>query len=242
MSEQHLQAAILAAGEGNRISPQFGELPKSLVSVGNITLIGFQLRALEISGFDKVAVVIRKQHSAVIDFLQSVETSLCIDFVTRDTMGGMYSLLAVSSILDRDSDFFLFSVDNVFDPQSLKHFVSVRRGEKDPDIVTWIQRNKGEDENPVGIILDGQTVVNFGKHLEATEYIAEGPYHCQRSVLNSKYVKLARRTGITRLSDYFGLLVRSGLVMKIHLVENVLDVDTTDDVVRAKEFLRRLSF
>jgi NDP-sugar pyrophosphorylase family protein len=237
-STMNLQAAIIAAGEGTRIVSQRCRY-KSLVPVGKFTLLGFQLKTLEAAGFSRVAVVVRKDHGAVIDYLNSFASQMSIEYVARNTKGGMYSLREVCQLLVPNSPFFLLSVDAVYSPAVFKNFVEVCLQSAKSDIVTWVVKNTSDDSCPVGVILENDQVQAFGKSLGETEYIAEGPYFCQPSIVEKHRFADAIKLGITRLSEYLGLLLSKGTSMRGYLVEEVFDVDTQEDVARAESFLRK---
>jgi NDP-sugar pyrophosphorylase family protein len=232
-----MQAAILSAGLGTRISPHFNGLYKPMVPVAGMPMIEFQLRSIEYAGIDKVAILLRREYKSVGDYIVSLGLRVRLDVFFEDTCGGAYSLFALSDVLRRESDFFLFSVDSIFAPNSLKEFVTSRAGKTTPEIVTWVTHKSDQDTNYVGVVMSDKRVVDFGKHIQHCDYIAEGPFHCQISVLNRDLVREAGRKGIVGLSNYFSYLLSSGITLGGYMVDTVFDVDTPADAKRANSFL-----
>ena len=232
-----MQAAILSAGLGTRISPHFNGLYKPMVPVAGMPMIEFQLRSIVYAGLDKVAILLRREYKTVADYIFSLGLGVNLDVFFEDTRGGAYSLFALSEVLRRENDFFLFSVDSIFAPDSLKEFVASRSGKTTPEIVTWVTRKADQDTNYVGVVMRGERVIDFGKHVQHCDYIAEGPFHCQTSVLNGDLVHEASRKGIVGLSDYFSYLLSSGITLGGYMVDTVFDVDTPYDAKRANLFL-----
>lgn len=231
-----MQAAILSAGLGTRLSPHFKGLSKPLIPVAGMPLIEFQLRSIEYSGFDRVAIVLRSEYRKVADHVLSLDLKLKVEMIFRDTCGGAYSLFALSEVLRCEPDFYLFSVDSVFVPKTLKEFVDFRRGKTTPEIVTWIRRRTNQELDYVGVLTSDTQIVSLGKHITACDYIAEGPFHCQSCILDEDVIRRAQLNGIIRLSDYFAYLVSSGTTAGSYLVAAVLDVDTPSDI-RGAELL-----
>jgi NDP-sugar pyrophosphorylase family protein len=226
-----LRAAILAGGEGHRISPHFDYVPKLFLPIQRLPLIEYQLRILEKCNFDEVYIIVREEPKWIEEEIKKIKVNLSVNIVRKNTTGTFDGLFALKSFLKRGNDFFLFNVDNTFSPSDFMSFVESRRGITEPEIVVWVHKNTYRDKLPVGVkILESGQIADYGKEV-SSDYVAIGPKHCQISILDAEYKDKASLNNITRLSDYFGFLLHNGITIKSFLVKNeILDIDTPDDL------------
>jgi D,D-heptose 1,7-bisphosphate phosphatase len=68
------QAVILAGGKGTRLASRLNGLPKPLVDVDGIPLLGRQLVQLKTAGFQKILVLVSHQKQLIVDFCHSLSS------------------------------------------------------------------------------------------------------------------------------------------------------------------------
>lgn len=232
-----MHAAIIAAGKGERLNPHFPGLPKPLLPIKSKTLIDWQIEQLEKAEFSDVSIVIREDHKDVAEYLKRIRTSLKLNIITRNTVGGMYSLFCLEEYLSEEEDFFLFTIDNIFEHNELLRFVKSKNTFTERTLTTWITKRIEDNKNQVGIEIDGNSrIIDIGKQLKDTPLIAEGPYHCYQSVFSAK--RLAEKFSINRLSDYLRLLIKARHTMYGYYVSQVFDIDDFDDYQKAMKFIK----
>jgi L-glutamine-phosphate cytidylyltransferase len=117
-----MKAIILAAGKGARLSEISGDLPKCLVTVGGLTLIEHQIRALRSSGIDEIIVVVGYGAEQV--------RGVCggdITYIENTRYSQTNSLFSLWLSRDRLSDgFVVLNADVLFHPQLLKDLLTAR--------------------------------------------------------------------------------------------------------------------
>jgi NDP-sugar pyrophosphorylase family protein len=233
-----MHAAILAAGEGTRLSLSFPGTPKPLVRIKGEPLVDWLLLHLDSAGFHDISIVIR-QDASVAAHLDTLRLSANLHVVARNTSGGMYSLLALRHQLESEPDFYLFSIDNIFDPGELSTFMQKSHSFTDRTLTSWVTKRKNSNKGQVGIQIDrDMRIWDLGKQLTNTALVAEGPYHCFPSIFDG--LAEAQKLPISRLTEYLHHLLTLGHRLYGYYVPEVFDVDDVDDLREAAEFLGQI--
>jgi len=117
-------ALILAAGSGSRID-SLTDAPKSLLPIGNETLLDRHVRIWKSAGITKAVVVVGYKAELIIAALEPYQQDLEIRFVTNDDyerLGNTYSLFVGLQQIDRNLA--VFDADLVYDDQILIDFLA----------------------------------------------------------------------------------------------------------------------
>uniref|UniRef100_A0A7S2RQA8 Translation initiation factor eIF2B subunit gamma n=1 Tax=Mucochytrium quahogii TaxID=96639 RepID=A0A7S2RQA8_9STRA len=128
---QEFQAVVFAGGSGSGLYPLTVDRPKSLLPLGNMPMLFYQLRILEKTGFVEVIVVCEKSESEEIGrVLQNYSGKICVDlFEVEEVEEGEYQGTAdvLRALRDRiEGDFFVLTGD-VVTTESLHNLADVHR-------------------------------------------------------------------------------------------------------------------
>ena len=113
-------ALLLAAGAGTRLQPLTNNCPKCLTEVHGVPILGRLVSCLLAQGFNRLVVVVGYRDGQIRDYLESLDSSLTIDFVDcRDyaTTNNIYSLWRAREHIREP--FVLIESDLVFDSHLL---------------------------------------------------------------------------------------------------------------------------
>ena len=114
-------AVLLAAGLGSRLAPFTDAVPKCMVSVTGVPILGRLVRCLDRLGFERLVVVMGYKSDVIRDYLGETFGGVSIDFVVSpvfDTTNNIYSLWLVRDLIDEA--FLLVESDLVFDDELLE--------------------------------------------------------------------------------------------------------------------------
>ena len=95
-------AIILAAGKGERLRPYTINVPKVLTEVNGTPILGNTLNNLGCAGVKKVAIVVGYLKEKIVEYCESQEWSVEIEFIVSDkyaVTNNMYSLWLAESYL-----------------------------------------------------------------------------------------------------------------------------------------------
>ena len=257
-----MRYAIIAAGEGSRLTQEGVALPKPLVEVGGESLILRLLRIFMVHGATEICVIcndrtplvearLKEIQTAGISLSPSAEkTAVPLRFVVKSTPSSMHSFYELADWLDGDDPFVLTTVDTVFREtefaEYLAAFKSCLAAGNDGlmGVTTYV-----DDEKPLYVETDRrQRITAFAdavggtmKRIETADegsgtYVSAGIYGLTPKALQTLRTCVAR--GESRMRNFQRALLRDGLQLQAWAFSKVLDVDHQSDIAKAEEFLR----
>jgi L-glutamine-phosphate cytidylyltransferase len=114
-------AVLLAAGLGSRLAPFTDAVPKCMVPVTGVPILGRLARCLDRLGFQRLVVVTGYKSDVIRDYLGESFGGVSIDYVVSpvfDTTNNIYSLWLARDLIDEA--FLLVESDLVFDEDLLE--------------------------------------------------------------------------------------------------------------------------
>ena len=165
------KAVILAAGLGSRIRPLTDGCPKTLLTVGDMTILGRMLTTLRSRGIEDVVIVVGYLGQKIDAFVSEHFGDMNIELVTNsryDETNTGYSLMLAEAFIG-GAAFVKFDGDVVFDEEILKRLLAGVDGN-----YLCIDRNIQLDAEEVKVSLaDGSRVALVSKSLAPAEAIGE---------------------------------------------------------------------
>jgi choline kinase len=165
------KAIILAAGVGSRIRPLTDNCPKTLLTVGNETILGRMLTGVQACGIDQVVIVLGYLHERIEAFVNETFPDLMVQFVLNsryDETNTAYSLMLAADLIGT-SDFVKFDGDVVFDQEILNKLLAGGDGN-----FLCIDRNIQLDAEEVKVALShGTRVALVSKTLAPKDAVGE---------------------------------------------------------------------
>jgi len=114
-------AVLLAAGLGSRLAPFTDAVPKCMVPVTGVPILGRLVRCLDRLGFERLVVVLGYKSAVIRDYLGETFGGISVDYVVSpvfETTNNIYSLWLVRDLIDEA--FLLVESDLVFDEDLLE--------------------------------------------------------------------------------------------------------------------------
>ena len=257
-----MRYAIIAAGEGSRLTQEGVTMPKPLVEVGGESLIMRLLRIFMAHGATEICVICNDRTPLVEARLKEIQTSgislspsaaktaVPLRYVVKSTPSSMHSFYELADWLDGDEPFVLTTVDTVFRETEfadyLAAFKSCLAAGNDGlmGVTTYV-----DDEKPLYVETDRrQHITAFAdavggttKRIETVDegsgtYVSAGIYGLTPKALQTLRTCVAR--GESRMRNFQRALLRDGLQLQAWTFSKVLDVDHQSDIAKAEEFLK----
>lgn len=157
-----MKAVILAAGKGSRINEVSKGHPKSLLELGNTTLLGKSLSSLEKSGIKELILITGYKKEEIENYVREKWKGICTFIYNPiyETTNVLYSFsLAIPHL---DSDFIFLHADTVFEHKILERLLN-----SDPTINPLFAIDKHsceEEEMKVKIVKD--LVIDISKEID----------------------------------------------------------------------------
>jgi len=140
---QNLQAVILSAGIGARLSTEINSLPKGLIEIGGKPLLEYSLEALIQNEITDVIMVVGFQHEKIINRFGSCYRDLKIEYVLNEkysNSGSMYSFAMVQDVIE--DDIILLESDLLYEPRAIN--ILLNAGYKNCILVTALSGSGDE--------------------------------------------------------------------------------------------------
>jgi choline kinase len=223
------QTVILAAGSGSRLVDARGDVPKPLMPVAGLPLVGHALNHAAASGCTSAVVVLGYEGARVRAAIEAMTPPLAIRFVTSPdpSLPNGVSLLAAEPVVE--TAFFLQMVDHLFADLALPLLVGTPLDPTEGGRVLV-------DSHPVNLDLDdatkvrleGRRVCAIGKGLSPWDAIDAGCFVLTHHVFEA--LRAAPADEARTVSSGMRQLVARGLLTAVDVNGlEWMDVDTPAD-------------
>lgn len=230
-----MKAAIIAAGQGERLRAAGFSQPKPLVPIAGTPLIDYALGAVAATGLRDVACIVNEESRGIEAHCRQRWPELRFEFVRRTTPSSMESLFTLSPLL-ADGRFVLLTVDAVFAPATLRDFVATAATNTDAHGVLAVN-DFVEDEKPLWAQLAGDgRLTALGAEAHDSGLVTAGFYVFDAAIFAE--VKAARAQRFTALRQFLGHLLVRGYRIYGARVPKTVDVDRPEDIASAEAFVR----
>ena len=117
-----MKFAIIAAGEGSRLTQEGVKEPKPLIKLQGIPIIERLVMLFASLGASSICIIINSQQPKTLEMLKKLQKQYPIEFVVKDTPSSMHSLHAISHLL-RGDRFCLTTVDTIFKEKEFTEYI-----------------------------------------------------------------------------------------------------------------------
>ena len=171
INNTQIKAIILAAGVGSRIRPLTDNCPKSLLKIGDHTILQMMVSHLQACGINDVIFVLGYLQDQIKDYVKANFPDLNAQFVTNEryeqTNTG-YSLMLTEPFV-KDCDFIKFDADVVFDQEILRKLIVSEAAN-----CLCIDKDINLDAEEIKVIVDEQNkVLKASKEVAPQDAIGE---------------------------------------------------------------------
>lgn len=229
-----MKFAIIAAGEGSRLTREGVKEPKPLIKLQGIPIIERLVMLFASQGASSINIIINEQQPATLAKLQELQERYPINIVVKDTPSSMHSLHALSHLL-RGEKFCLTTVDTIFKEEEFAEYIRTFETSQNDGLMAVTDYI--DDEKPLYVDTDAQLYITaFCDHPSATsKYISGGIYGLDDKALD--ILDCCMAAGIERMRNFQRNLVGNGLKLKAYPFKKIIDIDHAEDITKAEEFL-----
>ena len=231
-----MKFAIIAAGEGSRLSQEGVTLPKPLVRIGGEAMIDRLLRIFAANDADEIVVIVNRLHPETEHHLRLLQAGSWrgrLRIVVKTTPSSMHSFFEISPFLS-DAPFCLTTVDTIFREEEFADYIEqFRRSTADGlmAVTDFI-----DDEKPLYVGTDNDlNITGFFDENKDCQYISGGIYCLQPQAIET--LRRCVASGQSRMRNFQRQLVKDGLALRAHVFSKILDVDHATDIQKAESFL-----
>ena len=231
-----MKFAIIAAGEGSRLTQEGVKLPKPLTVLAGKAMIERLIRIFIDNNADEIVVIVNEENVLTKKFLEELKGKLNIPLtiVVKTTPSSMHSFFELSKYMDGDK-FCLTTVDTIFKEEEFKRYISdFKNIECDGlmGVTDYI-----DDEKPLYVATDEELNITgfFDKNDCGCKHISGGIYCLGPKAID--VLNVCMENGVSRMRNFQRALVENGLILKAWPFKKIIDVDHAEDIVKAELFL-----
>lgn len=231
-----MKFAIIAAGEGSRLSQEGVALPKPLVQLNGVAMIDRLVHIFAQNGAEEVVVIINNEVEQTKAYVARMKerAEVPLRVVIKTTPSSMHSFYELSPFL-KDDRFCLTTVDTIFREKEFTSFIEAfKKSDKDGmmAVTDYI-----DDEKPLYISTDDSMRIT-GFHdtaVSGCKYISGGIYCLTPKAIGT--LERCMSKGMSRMRNFQRELIAEGLWLDAYPFSKILDVDHAGDIIKAENFL-----
>jgi choline kinase len=235
-----LSGAILAAGNGQRLRPASGAVPKPLIDLGGQPLLFRQIRMLIEAGTSPIRVIVNSETHRLMDRC-AMRPPDGVELLVYDTANSMESLLRLGEYVT-PGVFLLMMVDAVLHPTDIRNFVTnatkiiANPGLKLDGVLGVVKWRGDVDPLFVGISDDGM-ITAFERR--QSPIVTAGVYLFSTAIFS--HAAEARMLQLNAMRRFLAMLLERGRRFAALEVPRAIDLDDEADLRAAHEMLDRES-
>lgn len=235
-----MKFAIIAAGEGSRLSEEGVAEPKPLVRLCGEAMVARLVRIFRSLGAEEIVIIVNELVSETEAFVRQMqsdthEREAPIRLVVQTTPSSMHSFYALSTHL-RGSKFCLTTVDTIFREADFEAYI--RAFEHSAADGLMAVTDHIDDESPLYVATDSSHRITafLDEKRDDCRYISGGIYCLTDSAIEVLHRCMAE--GRSRMRNFQRALIEAGLHIDAYpFGSKILDVDHAEDIVKAEAYL-----
>lgn len=225
-----VRGAIIAAGEGSRLRADGFRVPKPLVEVAGLPLIGAVLRNFTAAGATALTIILNDRERECVDWVRARFPALEIDFIVKTTASSLESFREVTA-RGPAGPLLVSTVDAWCAAEDFARFAAAAARRPDEATVLAVTPLVS-DEKPLWVTVGPHArVTGFGE--ADSGLVTAGVYR-----VSDRARRLAASARLGRLREYLAWLLEGGEPLYAEVIETVVDVDRGLDVASAEALAR----
>lgn len=234
INKDKMNYAILAAGEGSRLTHEGEPLPKPLVRICGEAMIDRLIRIFMYNGAEHIAVITNDQTQLTSSHINGLKAQgLPISLKVKSTPSSMHSFYELHDMIGQGR-FCLTTVDTIFPEDEFSQFI--REFEQTDYDGLMAVTDYIDDEKPLYIDVDEELHIRGFNDTNTDERFISGGIYC----LTDNVFPILRQCiheGQSRMRNFQRALISSGLRLKAWPFSKIIDVDHRTDIAKAEELV-----
>jgi NDP-sugar pyrophosphorylase family protein len=234
-ARDRLPGGIIAAGDGSRLRRDGFAVPKPLVEVAGVSLIGAVVRNFEAAGIAPLVVIVNERDVHCARWVRERFPHLDIRFIVKTTASSLESFREVTAAPE-GGPMLVSTVDAWCRPADFAQFAEAAM-QRPPGSAVLAVTPLVADEKPLWVDLDPDGRVRaLGAAAGTGAFVTAGMY-----LVPERVRRLTPPEHLGRLRELLTWLHAEGQPMYAQVIPTVVDVDRAEDVALAEALERAAS-
>ncbi|MEE9190038.1 MAG: sugar phosphate nucleotidyltransferase [Candidatus Neomarinimicrobiota bacterium] len=228
-----MKLVIIAAGQGSRLRQITGEINKTLMTIGSMSIMEHLLANASYCGITEVVIVIGYRHQAIKQFLESLRNDIPIQTVYNPAwkQPNGISVSAAREAIAHGDDFLISMSDHIYEPALLENVVESPMGNYVANVgLDFDIDNIFDIDDGMKVSVDPAaptTITAMSKTLHKYDAIDCGVFKCRYEFFD--YLAQAANAGNGSLSDACNELMEQHKMGGVDIGDSFwLDIDTPE--------------
>jgi len=233
--------AIIAAGEGSRLSKEGFKGLKPMVTINGEMMIDRLINIFLNNDAEAIYIIIN-ENSAELEFhLRSLNLAIPVKLIIKNTVSSLHSFHELLLGAGPVDELCLTTTDTIFDQEEFSGYIQDFTTNKDNDgllaVTSFI-----DDESPLYVNFDENNLISeiTDEACVTNPSVSGGIYCLRRKALD--VVSLAVGKGVNRMRNFQRLMIEEGLTLNAHSFAKIMDVDHVSDIDKAEQFLNEIPY
>lgn len=232
--------AIIAAGEGSRLSSEGYVGLKPMVNLNGEMMIDRLINIFIENGADAISIIINESSNELETYLNELKASVKLNIIKKTTESSLHSFYELLEGSEHDGEVCLTTTDTIFDRKEFKDYIQTFKNSTNIDgllaVTSYI-----EDESPLYVDFDkdSKKVTQITDEPAALAPFVSGGIYCLRNKA-LKNVHIAIETGVHRMRNFQRLMLENGSILNAYPFSKIMDVDHVADIEKAASFLNEI--
>ncbi len=229
--------AIIAAGDGSRLTNEGIPLPKPLVKINGETLIERLIRIFNKNGAESISIIINSTKPQLAEYMAGLlQKEKNINLISGSTPSSVHSFYELRKFIK--GPFCLTTVDTVFDEDEFAEYIAMFRNNTGAYDGVMGVTDYIDDEKPLYVRTTpaGEIEGFYDEYSEGIRYISAGIYSLKPVAL--EVLDRFMLSGQSRMRNYQRALVEAGLRLYAYPFGKVIDIDHKSDIEKAEKIAR----
>lgn len=228
--------AIIAAGNGSRLSGEGVACPKPLVELDGRPMIGRLVDIFVANGAGSISVIVNESMPDVARYLANAACPVPLNVVCASTPSSMHSLHRLAPLIP-NGKFILTTVDTVFSEALFAQYAAAFEADDICDgfmaVTDYI-----DDEKPLYVRTDADGMITAftDEPFDGVKYVSGGIYGL-KSPQATEILADCVSAGEQRLRNFQRALIARGCRLKAWPMSRIIDVDHAGDIAKARAII-----
>ena len=256
-----MKFAIIAAGEGSRLTNEGINTPKPLVCLNGEPMIDRLIRIFLANNASSVSIIVNREMNEVYEHVRKIKSTVPLNIIHKSTPSSMHSFYELSHTLGNEK-FCLTTVDTVFREEEFSKYIDAFN--KCSADGLFAVTDYIDDEKPLFIETDDEMSIKGFYDENICEIDKAADIHKTGSVNYSddnnrrfRYVsggiyclgnksipvlKTSIEVGMSKLRNFQRQLVKNEFKLQAWPFSKIIDVDHKEDIHKAELFLKNIDY
>jgi len=231
--------AIIAAGEGSRLSKEGYMGLKPMVTINGEMLIDRLIRIFIQNDAEAISVIINENSPELAAHLNNLQLSVPLNIITKTTESSLHSFYELLQRSGKTEELCLTTTDTVFDREEFRLFINSFKENRTNDgllaVTSFI-----DDESPLYVSFNNKLKIEqiTDNQIDERPFVSGGIYCLRKKGLD--IVARAVNSGVNRMRNFQRLMLENDVNLNAYPFTKIMDIDHISDIDKAEYFLNEI--